>query len=203
MTKVAGMASRLVRGTAIACGVAAVAGGGIGFALGDPVQPEDILPARKLSDGVCDRIGDVASLLPPASKASKEPVTLDQVGTSTVTCTSQSGSQRRTFSSAAVKLTVTPYGGRDIGAGKAPLSPAQNAKWTWERSPLETVPDRPYPTKLGRTSRGLGGESWAINALVRRGDIVVHVVYTASPIEQKVAEQAALVLADRAIWEAK
>ncbi|TCO19091.1 hypothetical protein EV652_11469 [Kribbella steppae] len=203
MTKVAGMASRLVRGTAIACGVAAVAGAGIGYALGDPVQPEDILPARKLSDGVCGRLGDVASLLPPASKASREPVTLVQNGTSTVTCTAQSGSGRRTFSSAVVKLTVTPYGGRDIGAGKAPLTPAQNAKWTWERSPLETVPDRPYPSKLGRTPSGLGGESWAINALVVRGDIVVHVVYTASPIEQKAAEQAALVLADRAIWETK
>ncbi len=202
MTKVAGMASRLVRGTAIACGVAAVAGAGIGYALGDPVQPEDILPARKLSDSVCDRIGDVASLLPPASKASGEPVTLDQLGTSTVTCTAQS-TPRRTFASASVKVTVTPYGGRDIGAGKAPLTPAQNAKWTWERSPLENVPDRPYPTKLGRASRGLAGESWTVTALVRRGDIVVQVVYAANPIEQKAAEQAALVLADRAIWETK
>ncbi len=197
------MASRLVRGTAIACGVAAVAGAGIGYALGDPVQPEDILPARKLSDSVCDRIGDVASLLPPASKASTESVTLDQVGASTVTCTAQAGSGRRTFADAVVKVTVTPYGGRDIGAGKAPLTPAQNAKWTWERSPLEDVADRPYPTKLGRSSRGLAGESWTVTALVWRGDIVVQVVYTASPIEQKAAEQAALVLADRAIWETK
>jgi hypothetical protein len=203
VTKVAGMASRLVRGTAIACGAAAVLGAGIGYALGDPVQPEDILPARKLSDGVCDRIGDVASLLPPASKASNEPVTLDQIGTSTVTCTAQSAPTHRTFASAVVKVTVTPYGGRDIGAGKAPLTPAQNANWTWARSPLEDVPDRPYPTKLGRTSRSLSGESWAVNALVRRDDIVVQVQYTANPIEQKAAEQAALVLADRAIWETK
>jgi len=202
VTKVAGMASRLVRGTAIACGVAAVAGGGIGYALGDPVQPEDILPARKLPADVCERIGDVANLLPPASKTSQQPVTLDQTGSSAVTCTAQA-TPRRVFASAVVKLTVTPYGGRDIGAGKAPLTPAQNAKWVWERSPLENVPDRPYPTKLGRSSKGLGGESWAVNALVRRDDIVVQVLYTASPIEQKAAEQAALVLADRAIWETK
>lgn len=202
MTKVAGMASRLVRGTAIACGVAAVAGGGIGFALGDPVQPEDILPARRLSDGVCARLGDVSSLLPPASKSPE--VTLSQNGTGPVTCSASADRYaQRTFSQAAVKLTITPYGGRDAGAGKAPLTPAQNAKWTWDRSPLETVADRPYPTKLGRTSSGVGGESWAITALVRRGDIVVHVAYTASPIEQKAAEQVALVLADRAIWETK
>lgn len=199
MTRVAIMASRLVRGTAIACGVAAVAGGGIGYALGDPVQPEDILPARRLSAGVCERIGDVASLLP---QASNKPVTLAQIGTSTVTC-SADALQSRTYSAAKVKLTITPYGGRDMGAGRAPYNPAQNAKWTWERSPLETVADRPYPTKLGRTSRGVGGQSWVVNALVQRGDVVVHVEYPAFPIEQKTAEQAALVLADRAIWETK
>jgi len=201
VTRVAGMASRLVRGTAIACGVAAIAGGGIGFALGDPVQPEDILPARKLTEGLCARLGDVSSLLPQASKA---PVALSQTGTSIVTCTAQAdANSQRTFSGAVVKLTITPYGGKDIGAGRAPLNPAQTAKWTWDRSPQEAVPDRPYPTKLGSTARGAAGQSWAIHALVQRGDVVVQVLYTANPIEQKAAEQAALVLADRAIWETK
>lgn len=199
MARVAGMASRLVRGTAIACGVAAIAGGGIGYALGDPVQPEDILPARRLSAGVCERLGDVSSLLP---QASKKPVALSQIGASTVVCTAEMP-QGRTYSAAEVKLTITPYGGRDMGAGRAPYSPAQNAKWTWERSPLETVADRPYPTKLGRMPRGVAGESWVVNAFVQRGDVVVHVEYLAYPIEQKAAEQAALVLADRAIWETK
>jgi hypothetical protein len=194
------MASRLVRGTAIACGVAAIAGGGIGYALGDPVQPEDILPARKLPAGVCERLGDVSSLLPQASKS---PVTLTQLGTSTVTCSAQPTTAQRTFSRAEVKVTITPYGGRDMGAGKAPYTPAQNAKWTWERNALEIVADRPYLTKLGRTSRGVGGQSWVVNAVVQRGDVIVQVMYSAYPIEQKTAEQSALVLADRAIWEIK
>ncbi|WP_433164416.1 hypothetical protein [Kribbella sp. CA-247076] len=194
------MGSRLVRGTAVACGVAAVAGAGIGYALGDPVQPEDIPSARTLSAGLCASIGDVRSLLPQASSS---PVTLAQLGTAPVICSVPSTSRHRTFSTAAVKLTVTPYGGRDIGAGKAPLTPPQNAKWTWDRSPLETVADRPYPTKLRSAPRGVGGESWVVNALVRRGDVIAHVVYSASPVERKTAEQAALVLADRAIWETK
>ncbi|MEU4604876.1 hypothetical protein AB0F43_17990 [Kribbella sp. NPDC023972] len=196
------MASRLVRGTAIACGVAAVAGAGIGFALGDPVQPEDILPARSFSAGLCVRLGDVSSLLPQASKVTT-PVTLTQIGNSRVTCTASDASKRSTFSSAYVKLTITPYGGRDMGAGQQPLNPAQNAKRTWDRSPLESVPDRPYPSKLGSSARGIAGQSWTINALVQRGDVIVHVLYLANPAEQKAAEQAALALADRAIWETK
>ncbi|MEV0290646.1 MULTISPECIES: hypothetical protein [unclassified Kribbella] len=195
------MASRLVRGTAIACGVAVVAGAGIGFALGDPVQPEDIVPARKLPADVCERIGDVSSLLPQASKGE---VSLTQAGTSVITCAAQADPRsQRTYSAAVVKLTITPYGGRDFGAGRAPLNPAQNAKWTWERSPLDAVADRPYPTKLSATARGIAGQSWSVHAIVQRGDVVVNVDYTAYPVEQKSAEQAALVLADRAIWETK
>ena len=79
MVKVAGMASRLVRGTAIGCGVAAIAGAGIGFAVGEPVQPEDILPARSMPADLCARLGDVSSLLPKAS-SSTAPVTLVQGG---------------------------------------------------------------------------------------------------------------------------
>ncbi|MFI7060225.1 hypothetical protein ACIBL3_04520 [Kribbella sp. NPDC050124] len=195
------MASRLVRGTAIACGVAVVAGAGIGFALGDPVQPEDILPARTLATDVCERIGDVSAMLPQASKAE---VSLTQAGTSVITCAAQADPRsQRTYAAAQVKLTITPYGGRDFGAGRPPLDPAQNAKWTWDRSPLDAVPERPYPTKLSATAKGIAGQSWSVRAVVQRGDVVVNVEYTAYPVEQKSAEQAALVLADRAIWESK
>jgi hypothetical protein len=201
VAKVAGVASRLVRGTAIACGVAAVAGAGIGFAVGEPVQPEDILPARTLPAFLCARLGDVSELLPKASTA---PVTLVQGGRSEVTCeASGDGAKQRTFSNAVVKLTITPYGGKDAGAGQAPFTPAAVAKRTFDRTPLDTLPDRPYPTKLSRTARGVAGESWAIKVLVLRADVVVQVEYTAHPIELKAAEQAALVLADRAIWESK
>jgi hypothetical protein len=190
-----------VRGTAIACGAAAVAGTGIGFAVGEPVQPEDILPARTLPADLCARLGDVSGLLP---KASSTPVALVQGGTSAVTCeASGDGAKQRTFSHAVVKLTITPYGGKDAGAGQAPFTPAAVAKRTFDRTPLDTLPDRPYPTKISRIARGAAGESWAIKVLVVRADIVVQAEYTANPIDVKTAEQAALVLADRAVWETK
>jgi hypothetical protein len=201
VVRVAGVASQLVRGTAIACGVAAVAGAGIGFAVGEPVQPEDILPARSLPADLCARLGDVSELLPKASSA---PITLVQGGTSAVTCeASGDGAKQGRFSNAVVMLTITPYGGKDAGAGQAPFTPADVAKRTFERSPLDTLPDRPYPTKISRSARGVAGESWAIRVLVLRADIVVQVEYTAHPMEVRAAEQAALVLADRAIWETK
>ncbi len=201
MVRVAGVASRLVRGTAIACGVAAVVGTGIGFAVGEPVQPEDILPARTLPTDLCAKVGDVSELLP---KASSRPVTLVQGGTSAVTCeASADGAKQGMFSNAVVKLTITPYGGKDAGAGQAPFTPAEVAKRTFDRTPLDTLPGRPYPTKISRSARGVAGESWAVKVLVLRADIVVQVEYTANPIQVETAEQAALVLADRAIWEAK
>jgi hypothetical protein len=45
-----------------------------------------------------------------------------------------------------------------------------------------------------------GGQSWNITVLTVRADIVVQVDYNAQPIERAAAEQAAVVLADRAIW---
>jgi len=38
---------------------------------------------------------------------------------------------------------------------------------------------------------------------VQRADVVVLVDYTANPIDADAAQQAALALADRAIWESK
>lgn len=200
MVKVAGMASRLVRRTAIACGVAAISGAGIGFAVGEPVQADDILPARTLPADLCARLGDVSGMLPQPSK----PVTLTQGGTSVVTCeASTSLAKQRTFSSAAVKVTITPYAGKDAGAGQEPLTPAAVARRIFDRTPMDAVPDRPYRTKASRTARGVTDESWVVKVLVQREDITVQVDYTAFPVEAKIAEQAALVLADRAIWEAK
>ncbi|MFF0338885.1 hypothetical protein [Kribbella sp. NPDC004875] len=196
------MASRLVRGTAIGCGVAALAGGGIGFAVGEPVTPEDVVPARALPADLCARIGDVSQLLP---KASSGPVTMSQGGGSEVIC--QAGSSRakvRAYTSAAVKVTITPYAGQDAGAGNVPFTPDQTAKKAFTRSPMKALNEnRPYPTKVDQSAKGLAGESWNVRVLVQRADIVVLVDYTANPVQADVAQQAALALADRAIWESK
>ena len=68
---------------------------------------------------------------------------------------------------------------------------------------MKAVAERPYPTKASRSANGVAGESWTVRALVQRADIVVQVDYTANPIDADTAEKAALVLADRAIWETK
>ena len=203
MAKVTGMASRLVRGTAIGCGVAAVAGAGFGFAVGQPVEPDDIVAARTMPADLCARIGDVSGLLPKASSAAK-PVTMVQGGSTTTTCVAGSSrSKVDAYTAAGVKVTITPYGGRDAGAGNKPFTPEQMAKKTFSRSPWRVAQDRPYPTKTSRIATGQAGDSWTVHALVQRADIVVRVDYTANPIDADVAEKAALVLADRAIWESK
>ncbi|GAA1711071.1 hypothetical protein GCM10009745_68930 [Kribbella yunnanensis] len=193
------MASRVVRGTAIAAGVAAVVGGGVGFALGKPVQEDDVVPARKLAADLCARIGDVSALLPKASGGR-----LVQSGTGAVTCTAVAGRQTATtFSTASVKVTITPYGGKLAGAGEVPYTPEAMAKKAFDRSPFDSVPDRPYPTKSDQTAVGLAGESFTTRVLVQRADVVVLVEYTANPVLAETARQAATVVADRAIWETK
>jgi hypothetical protein len=202
VVKVAGMASRLVRGTAIGCGVALVAGGGIGWAVGQPVTPADIVPARTMAADLCARIGDVSSLLP---KASSGPVTMTQGGSTTIICTAGSSRAKvQAYTAANVKVTITPYGGRDAGAGNVPFTPDQMAKKTFDRSAIKTLDEqRPYPTKVSRIVNGQAGESWIVHALVQHADVVVLVDYTANPVEADVAQKAALALADRAIWESK
>ncbi|GAA0572836.1 hypothetical protein GCM10009534_03370 [Kribbella sandramycini] len=100
-------------------------------------------------------------------------------------------------------MTITPYGGRLAGAGESPYTPEAMAKKAFDRSPLESVEGRPYPTKSSRTAKGVAGESWQVKVLVQRADIVVLVEYTANPVQGESAERAATVLADRAIWETK
>ena len=98
------MGSRLVRGTAIGCGVATIIGGGVGFAVGEPVTPDDILPVRALPADLCARIGDVSNLLP---KASAGPVTMTQGGTTTIVCTAGSSRAKvRAYTSASVEVTI-------------------------------------------------------------------------------------------------
>jgi hypothetical protein len=197
------MASRLVRGTAIGCGVAAIAGAGIGFAVGEPVQAEDILPARSMPADLCARLGDVSSLLPKASSGTA-PVTLVQGGSTSITC--EAGTSRAkvaAYTAATLKVTITPSPGQDAGAGNPPFTPDQVAKRTFTRSPMKAMENSTYPTKTSRSPNGVAGQSWTVRALVQRADIVVQVDYTANPVDADTAEKAAIALADRAIWETK
>nr|WP_239062961.1 hypothetical protein [Streptomyces sp. SID13031] len=64
------------------------------------------------------------------------------------------------------------------------------------------VKDRPYLTKVDKHA-GTGGQDSRVAVLVHRADLTVQVEYTAHPIELATAQQAAQVMADRAIWESK
>ncbi|WP_157630921.1 hypothetical protein [Kribbella catacumbae] len=198
MTKVAGMAGPLIRGTAIACGVAAVAGLGLGIAVGKPVQSDDVATARTLPGDLCSRLGDISTLLP---KATNEKLT--QTGRTEVTCAvAVSERSQPTFSAADLKIRITPYAGRRAGSGQPPFTPAEMAKQAFDRKPWLVVKDRPYPTKIERQV-GTGGQGSRVSVLVYRADLTVQVDYAAHPIEQATAQQAAQVLADRALWESK
>ena len=199
MARVAGMASRLVRGTAIASGIAAVAGLGIGFAAGEPVRAKDIAPARKLPADLCSRLGDISILLPAATT----PVPFTQTGANDVHCQAKvDESTQPAYTAATLDVTITPYAGKAPGAGQPPIPPEVAAKQAFERKPWDDVEDRPYPTRSHVTGQA-GGQDWLISVLVQRADIVVQVDYKAYPVEREKAEQAVLVLADRAIWESK
>ncbi|WP_344220796.1 hypothetical protein [Kribbella sancticallisti] len=192
------MASRLIRSTGIAAGIAAVAGLGIGYAAGDPVRPTDIVQPRKLPADLCDRLGDVSLLLPKATN-----LPWQRTGNTEVVCSVGVRSQAQpTFTAAALKVRITPYGGRAAGAGQPPFTPAEMAKQAYDRKPWEVLPDRPYPTRIAKSTEA-GGQSWRVSVMVVRADLVVQVDYEAHPITEAAAQQGALVLADRAIWEAK
>ena len=191
------MASGLIRGTAIAAGVAAIAGVGIGYAVGEPAESKNIVQARQLPTDLCTKLGDISTLLPAATTWEWQ-----QSGKNEAICSVKLPEKQRTFSSATLKVRVTPYAGRAAGAGQPPFTPAEVAKQTYDRKPWQALPDRPYPTRIDKRSQ-TGGQSWRISALVVRADLLVQVDYTAHPITEAAAQQAVLVLADRAIWEAK
>ncbi|NEA35316.1 hypothetical protein G3I17_27220 [Streptomyces sp. SID13031] len=192
------MDGRLVRGTAIACGVAALAGLGIGIAVGQPVQPEDVQSARVLPVDLCSRLGDISTLLPKATTAE-----LIQTGNGEVMCAVDVPERRQpTFSGASLTIRITPYSGRQAGQGRSPFTPAELAKQAFDRKPWLVVKDRPYLTKVDKHA-GTGGQDSRVAVLVHRADLTVQVEYTAHPIELATAQQAAQVMADRAIWESK
>jgi hypothetical protein len=200
VARVSPVASRLVRRTAIAAGIALVAGLGLGFAAGKPVEPEDILPARQLPADLCARIGDVSSLLPKASNGVAPK--LVQTGSSAIRCSVKADEvAQASYSSASLDIIVTPYGWKDAGAGNPPLKPNEVARQVYERRALKPSTLR-SAAKL-ETRSNAGGESWIVTAVELHADVIVQVDYAAQPIERQAAENAALVIADRAIWESK
>jgi hypothetical protein len=76
------------------------------------------------------------------------------------------------------------------------------ARKAFDREKGAIAPGRPYPTRIDSHGR-TGGEDWKVSVVVQRDDLVVQVDYEAHPVTREKAEGAALVLADRAIWEAK
>jgi hypothetical protein len=108
---------------------------------------------------------------------------------------------QKTYSSAALDITITPYSGKDGGAGNAPLKPAELARLTFDRRAMKPLPDR-STVKL-ETRSAAGGQSWTVTLVELHADVIVQVDYTAQPIEKSAAESAALVIADRAIWESQ
>lgn len=193
------MATRFLRGTAIAAGVAVVAGFGLGLAAGEPVDPADLPAARKLPGDLCQRLGDVSPLLPRATNGSPK---LAQTGAAEVRCrVAVDEKTQPTFTSAALAVAVTPYGAKVGGSGAPPIPAETVARQVYDRKPWIERQGRPYPTKVERSA--LGEEHWRLTVLVVRADVVVQVDYTAQPITRDVAERAALVIADRAVWESR
>ncbi|MEV6288385.1 hypothetical protein [Kribbella sp. NPDC051770] len=190
--------SGVVRGALIASGVALIAGLGIGFAAGQPVHEDDVAAARKLPDDLCQRLGSIAGMLPKAS--SEE---FAQTGTGEVRCRAVAEeSRQQTFTAATVNVRITPYGGKLAGSGQPPYRPDEVARKAFDRENGELESGRQYPTRTERVA-GTGGEQWKVSVVVLHADVIVQVDYEAHPVNPDKAEQAALALADRAIWEAK
>lgn len=188
-----------MRGTAIAAGVAALAGVGLGWAAGAPADPADLPAARKLPADLCARLGDVTALLP---KATKGPVQLAQTGATDVRCRVEVKEETQpTHTSASLSVVITPYGAKVGGSGAPPIPPETVARQAFDRKPGVALEGRPYPTKVERSQPVQ--ERSRISVLVVRADLVVQVDYAAHPVAAATVEQAAMALADRAVWEAK
>lgn len=180
---------RVLRAAAIAGGVAAIGGFGIGLAVGKTEDPADAPQARRLPTDLCDRLGDVSVLFPAKAK-------LAQTGIGEVRCTAEVGEAgQRTFSGAELSVTVQTF------APQPGSTAADVARDEFEDESLDAMPGRPYPTKLKTTSAG--EDNWQVQVLTTRGDIVVRVQYKASPISKQAAETAATTMADKAVWEAR
>jgi hypothetical protein len=188
-----------MRRTAVAGGVAAVAGLVLGLAAGEPAERTELAAARTLPSDLCSRLGDVRSLLPKTSTAQSR---LLQTGVSDVRCRVEAQENTQpTHTSATLVVTVTPYGERVGGAGAPPILPETAARQAYDRKPWLELKGRPFPTKVERSP--YGEEHWRVSVLLVRADLVVQVDYTAHPIARDKAEKAAMVMADRALWEAR
>jgi hypothetical protein len=192
------MGGRLVRSTAIASGIAAAAGLAIGFSAGGTEQSKGVQPARVMPADLCARLGDVSPLLPKATN-----VKLVQSGRIEVMCAAGVTERSQpTFSAAELTIRIRPYAGREGSPGYPADSPAQLAKQAFDRQPWLIVTGRPYPTKVDKHVDA-GRLNSRVSVLVQRADITVQVDYVAHPVDLVKAQQAAQLMAERAIWESK
>lgn len=180
---------KVIRGGAIAVGVAALLGFGIGLAVGKTEDPADVPVARRLPGDLCQRLGDVSALFPAK-------VELQQTGVGEVRCnaTVEKASQP-TYSGAELNVSAKAY------AAKPGNTAEDVARADFDDEPWQVVKGRPYPTKMDSEPRG--EDSWHISVLTTRGDLVVRVEYTAQPVTKQAAESAAITVAEKAVWEAK
>ncbi|MFC0629457.1 hypothetical protein [Kribbella deserti] len=182
---------RLGRGLAIGAGVTVLAGFGLGLTVGSAADPAKLPTARKLPADLCERLGDVSAFFPKGSNPK-----LAQTGFKDVRCrASVDERSQSTYTSARLGVTVTPH------AATPGSSAPQVARRSFDTRPWIVIKDRPYPTKIQRAENG--EEQWAMKVITVRGDVVVEVEYAAHPIRREATEAALLILADRAMWEAK
>jgi hypothetical protein len=187
------MGMRLGRVTAIVAAVAAVAGGAIGLLSGD--DPDDdpgtrrerpkYQPARDLPADLCSRIGDVSALFP-------KKVVLEQSGTNEVHCRAEvKDDEMPVHSDADIDIKVETH-------ASSQRSPEDEAKREFDRQSWKHVKGRSYPTKVNTDK--WGDESWNVQVISVRGDVTVLVDYHGAPAQEKTVEQAALTVADHAMW---
>ncbi|WP_328989411.1 hypothetical protein OG394_24580 [Kribbella sp. NBC_01245] len=182
---------RLGRGLAIGAGVTVLAGFGLGLAVGSSADSTQLPTARKLPADLCKRLGDVSAFFPIGSDA-----TLAQTGAADIRCrASVDERSQKSYTGAQLGITVTSH------AAKVGSTAAQVARRAFDSRPWVVVEGRPYPTKIQRSENG--EEQWAFKVITVRADTVVEVEYTAHPIRRETTEAALLILADRAVWEAK
>jgi hypothetical protein len=180
---------KLVRGTVIAAGVAAIAGFGIGLAGGTAEDPADLPEARRLPSDLCARLGEVSALFPAR-------VQLQQTGGAEVRCTAEVDEDTQpSFTGAELTVTARTY------AGSTGSTAADVAREDFDDEQWPAVAGRVNPTKMN--SKPNGEDSWRIDVVSIHGDTLVRVGYSAEPIARQAAESAALALADRSVWEAR
>lgn len=180
---------KVLRAVAIAGGIAAIGGFGIGFAVGKTEDPADAPKARVLPADLCDRLGDVSVLFPAKAK-------LTRTGIGEVRCTAEvAEAGQKTYSGAQLIVSIQTY------APQPGSTAADVARDEFDDESLDAMPGRTYPTKLKTTFAG--EDNWQVEVLTTRGDVVVRVTYKAAPITKQAAESAATMMADKAVWEAR